>query len=267
MVEINQAISDMLCKLVNKDHYREIKDHANRRLAPYRYGNGRVLFFDDCEGSTVKWKETAGGAGAVTVQTTRPFVGSKSYEMNLVALDANTIQIGRYNPRTNNAFLGVDFYFSISDGDYASPTELIIKLAEYGGGVYHRGMINLFFDGNALGVTIKYYGTSGAYITLPYRLQLNADNDDLQIFHHIKLVCDFKSNNFHYMILDNQFIDLRNLGLYKNPSPLLSLSVVQIEGKGKTGGADTKIYLDQISITDQEKLPKYPEQYEEYTEL
>jgi len=245
----------------------KIRKLANRQLAPYRYGNGRVLWFDDCEHTAIHMQQNLGGAGTVAISTAMAWAGDKSYYLE-ATLDADSVMLRKRIPRpVNEGYIGLDFYFAITDDDYNNFSTINFGIMSYNKSLYYDSKIYMAASGLASGLALTYLDDTGAYPGLPFSFPLNADNDSMYYFHHCKLVIDTIINQYYYMMLDNKFFDLRGKRIYAQAATASDYIFVTIELVGKTAGAATGIYVDQITITDQEELSPYPEQYLKETEM
>jgi len=206
-------------------------------------------------------------AGTAAVSNTMAWMGEKSYFLE-ATLDADIAKIAKWvTAPASEGYVGLDFYFSITDGDYNNFTRIILSLnynkisSKYDSGVY------LTATGLTSGLEIKLLNSAGGYTVLPVSFPLNSDNDDYYFFHHIKYVIDIQKKSYYYMIIDNKFYDLRGNAMYLQAATASEYIQAVISLYGKTAGAATGIYVDQIAITDQEEIPQYPEQYLKQVEM
>ena len=202
---------------------------------------GNVIFIDDFEADTLKWK--TGGAGtdnAVALDTTWAKTGNKSCKLTAGKGVGGQAYIYRYFGVPITGKIGLEHSFTLN----ASTSRVLTELRHFTGTKYYTGYIRYTLpDG-----TLEVYDGAAGFITIEDDYYLESANDT---FHTLKLVVDTDTKKYIRLLINNTTWLLSDYSLKQENDNTKTSMYAAIVHTQDTAAAKS-IWVDDVILTQNE---------------
>jgi len=199
---------------------------------------GNVSWIDDFEAATLRWNAvTVGGGGTGALSTTHARGGDSSVKLVTAATTNRGFHITVYLPMPTSTRMGVEFSFATDDADWF--LNCIYSIDDR----IQRKYMGLTWTEST--DTIAVYDQTG--LTTPVMTNAKSLND-AYMFHTIKLVSDFSTNDYMRLLWDDIETDLTAYHIYRTVTADTRFATLDIAFTTKENVAKT-CYIDNVITT------------------
>jgi len=202
---------------------------------------GTVFFIDDFEDGLSKASYTYDGTGGAYALSSRlSWFGGFSLKLTGGSDGLRYSQCAWYFHEPIYSKMGMELQFKLRAGvEYVRLSHLI-----FDGSTEHRGSVQ--YDG--VNEKWQYLNSAGSYVDLVDGIRLDTTE---VLFHPAKLVIDFVHDKYQRLVLGDQEVDMRELGLYTEDSATAPRGEAKVE-VFSTIGDNGVIYVDSVVLTKDE---------------
>jgi len=201
---------------------------------------GDVVWYDDCEGTVVRWPTALVGAGSAVAQTTaNQYRGDKAYRLTAGAVAGSSAQIYRRMPLPPTTRLGLESAHSYTINTLSYAMEMIFQTATT---TYTTG-VKVLNNG-----TLQYWNAAGAWTTFATRPWGGAF---IQVWDILKFVIDTDTGEYVRCIYSDQEYDMSGLRYQTAAAAIRQYLIPRCTAYGQAAGAST-VDVDNIILTQNE---------------
>jgi hypothetical protein len=229
----------------------KVGENVEPRLISSLSRTGRVYWQDDFEAYTSavteKWRQRV---GTISLDTSRPFRGKACMKITTGAVLGNDVEADKYLGALPLGRLGWELWF-LSQFGVANIHDIELGFYLYDGAYCHEAWVAWLGTVGTLQEKWQYINSEGDYTDIPNGTQKLYVESDLPIWHHFKLVVDFRTGKYVKLVCDDKTFDLSALSYHKTPDTTKPCIDVGAYIENATATA-VSLYVDDVILTDQE---------------
>lgn len=235
------------------EYVRDIRITENIQDRPLTSRNrtGRVFFVDTFEHYTSviteKWIDGGVGVPTIALNTDYPQTGLQCTKLTTGAVVDNTAYIGMTMGTFPKSRFGMEINFT-SLHNVANIRAISITIYYYDGTNLLQGALQYLGEAN---LKWQYYNSAGAFADVTggaFEFQFSTT---YPIYHYIKAVIDFSTNEYVKLLCDNQEYDLSGTAINSSASGLSPHMYFFVMVQTPAAAARS-LYVDNIVLTDKE---------------